>query len=353
MSARFSDDTFLAPFRAMGDPLADAAISELGASAGFDSAANFRAARDRASGGGLAARALLETARIVPPWVDFDRMAPGLHRSEAHTLLSGLCLLTGSLIESFATPEAALILIRSGKLCTEPRLRLYRTARFVHEIVTSGGAPPGTRAHENLLGVRLTHALVRGHVRRHGGWPAAWGCPLGQVATVSTLTMFSHVFTRSMARLGVMFTPAEWAAQQHTWRWVGHVLGIEAPLLPESVDAEAALYATLAAQRAPPDDNSRTLAHGLLNAMAMQPPFRLPLKALHALCRLNLGDALGDAFALQRPGPWQTAVSGFAAVTAHRSRLEARLPFAQLGARLLGRRLAHRILAGDPEARRA
>lgn len=335
----------LATYRAVGDPLADAALVELGPASTADPEALARALQRHASAGGSACRALLDAAHDVPSWVDFGRMVPALHRSEAHALLSGLSLLTGSLIESFASPESALVLMGAGRLRTHPRRRLYETARFVHEIVVSGGAPPGSPAHRSVLGVRLMHAFVRARIRESGRWPAAWECPISQEATVGTLTTFSHVFARSMGNLGVVFTPAERSAQQHMWRWIGHVLGIEGPLLPSSVEAETALYSVLAARRYAPDANSRALAHGLLNAMARQPPFHLPSSALFALCRRNLGEGLADAFELPRSTAWEAAFAGLATAISGRARVERSVPFTGPLARHVGRRLTRHFVA--------
>lgn len=334
-----------ATFRAMGDPLAEAALVEIGPAAAADPEALTRALQHRATAGGPACRALLDAANVVPAWVDFDAMVPALQRSEAHALLSGLSLLTGSLVESFASPESALVLVGAGRLCAHPRLRLYETARFVHGIVVSGGAPPGSPTHRSVLGVRLTHAFVRARIRESGRWPATWECPISQEATVSTLTTFSHVFARSMGNLGVVFTRAEWSAQQHMWRWIGHVLGIEPGLLPASVEAESTLYQALTERRYAPDSNSRALAHGLLNAMARQPPFHLPLSALYALSRRNLGDALADAFEMPRSTAWEAAISRLASATSGRARVERLLPFTRPLARHFGRRLTRHVVA--------
>jgi hypothetical protein len=330
---------------AQGDALADAAMAELVGQGSADPRALLQAARARAEAGGPACRALLEAASDVPRWVEFGRMFPAQRRAESHALLSGLCLRTGSLMESFAAPRAAWVLVGSGRLRSEPQLRLYRTARFVHGVVASGGAPPGTVAHGDLVAVRLVHAWVRAHARQSGRWPIEWGCPIDQEDTLSTLTMFSHVFVRSMGRLGVAFSPEEAAAHQHMWRWAGHVLGVEDTRLPTSVESEARLYGVLAARRFAPDDDGRALAHGLLRAMAGQAPFYLPLPALYAVCRRHLGDALADAFAIPRTDGWPAAVAAFAAATTARARAQRGLPASvQAPVARLGRLMAQRII---------
>ena len=272
-------------------------------------------------------------------------MERGHRRSFEHAVLGGLSLLAASLIESFASARAAKVLTRSGRLRRMPERRLFETARFTFDIAASGGAPPGSAAHENVLEIRLLHAFIRQRLLADGTFDvAAWGHPINQEDYASTLLMFSHVYVRGLGQLGVALDQAEREAVHHTWRWIGHVMGIDHELLTASVEDEQRLYAATTRRQFAPDEDSRALAHGLLGAMAGRPPFFLSRTALHVLARRLVGNALGDAFQLERSGPWARGIDGFTLLARARDHIEAHVPMGRLVSRRIGKSVAERII---------
>ena len=333
-------DAFLEPYRTRGDARADAAIAELGDA---KPGGLLRAVEARASRGGPCHELLLH-ARTVPSWVDFEAMAPGHARAMEHSISAGLTLLTASLVESFASAKAAKVLVRSGRLRTVPARRLFETARYVFDIALSHGAPPDSKAHRNVLEVRLLHAFIRRQILTRGAWDAGWGHPINQEDYASTLLMFSHVFVRGLERLGVAFNDEERAGVHHTWRWVGHVMGVDEALLSKDVREERALYDAMTERQFTPDDDSRALAHGLLDAMASKPPFYLPRVALHTLSRRLVGDRLGDALRLRHSRRWERAFGGLARLAAAHDRVERRAPLGRTIAHGFGQLVTERII---------
>ena len=53
-----------------------------------------------------------------------------------------------------------------------------------------------------------------------------------------------------------------------------------------------------------PDDDSRVLAHALVDALAGRGPLFLPRAALEGLSRQMLGDELADGLGFKREGRW-------------------------------------------------
>ncbi|HEX7604776.1 MAG TPA: oxygenase MpaB family protein [Polyangiaceae bacterium] len=334
-------DAFLEPYRSRSDERADAALVEV---PGARPGGLLRAVEERAAAGRSACRELLAHARTVPTWVDFGKMAPGHGRAMEHSISAGLTLLAASLVESFASANAAKVLVRSGRLHAAPERRLFETARFVFDIALSRGAPPESDAHRNVLEVRLLHAFIRAQLLGRGPWDTRWGHPINQEDYASTLLMFSHVFVRGLERLGVHFTEKERAGVHHTWRWVGHVMGVDDALLSRDVDEERELYAAMTRRQFVPDDDSRALAHGLLDAMAGKPPFYLSAEALHTLSRRLVGDGLGDALHLRHSPTWERGLGGMARIAALHDRVERRVPLGRTVARGVGRVVTERII---------
>lgn len=334
-------DAFLEPYRSRSDDLADAAIAEVpeAAPGGLLVAVEAKAAR-----GSKASHRLIAHAFEVPPWVDFKAMKPGHARGLERSIRSGLTLLAASLVESFASANAAKVLVSSGRLRKAPERRLFETARFVFDIALSGGAPPGSSAHRNVVEVRLLHAFIRGKLVARGDWDPSFGHPINQEDYASTLLMFSHVYVRGLERLGARFTDEERAAVHHTWRWVGHLMGVDDALLSRDVAEERVLYEAMSRRQFVPNDDSRSLAHGLLDAMAGRAPFYLPAVALHTLSRRLIGDRLGDALRLRKSDPWERAFGALAHAASLQDRVERALPRGRVAARTIGTAFTERVI---------
>jgi hypothetical protein len=278
-------------------------------------------------------------------------MRHGQKRSFERAVLGGLSLLAASLIESFAAVGTAKVLVSSGRLLRMPERRLFETGRFTFDIAASGGAPPGSEAHDNVVEIRLLHAFIRKKLRARGGFDeATFGLPINQEDYASTLLMFSHVYVRGLQLLGVTFDQSEQQGVHHNWRWIGHVMGVDSALLTTSADEERLLYAAVSRRQFLPDDNSRTLAHDLLSAMAGKPPFYLPLPALYAVSRRLVGETLAEGLRLPDSPSWARWVERFARMAGLGDRVERRMPLGRLFSRQVGRIAAERMLKNGPQA---
>lgn len=307
-------NTEMDAFRQVGDELADEVVAELSrrrlhsdpvdaleqlAMEDFEPAVN-----------------LWAQVNSVPDWVDFDFMRPAFDVAVKNVIPSGMALMAGSLIESYASGRGAKVLTATGRLRDDTLRRLFETAKFTSDLALGGGAVPGTLAWRNVVAVRLMHAWVRHGLRRKPDWDHdAWGLPVNQEDYAATLFMFSLVYRRSLERLGVPLTPDEHSGAQMNWRHVGWLMGVDPVLLAVDVDDERRRYQAMRQRNYAPDEDSRALAHDLLGAMARQPPFFLPERALHAMARHLIGDELADAFELESSRTWSAAFKGSRAMT--------------------------------------
>lgn len=292
--------------RTIGDPLADAAVAELAQSPALGPPGDLVAAVcRRAEIGPGACRELVAQAYSVPAWVSFPRMRAGYRVGLGHPVAGGLALLCGSLAESYSSALGAKVLVRSGNLERSTRRRIYETAEFLNILARSEGPQPGSPAHRTLLELRLLHTRIRKMMLKRPDWDMRWGVPVNQEDNGSTLLMFSLVFARSLARLGVPMSEAECDSIHHGWRYSGYVLGIDRRLLTESCAEEQALYAVITARQHNPDADSHALIAALFTAMAWQPPFLIPTPALHGICREMLGERLADALKVPPAPSWQ------------------------------------------------
>lgn len=295
----------LRALRQRGDPLADDAIAALvERRATGDALTAVRAATDPRC------RAFVDATGALPPWADLSAYQPGRRAFMGRAPITFLVLLTGSLIETFAESDGALVLTTTGRLLRQARARVLETASMVRDVLVVDGVAPGALGHEAMLRVRLLHARVRRYVAHHPSYDVARrGVPVNQADLLATLCAFSLVVARGVERFGGRLTADERASWQALWRCAGSVVGVDDDLLPVSLDEEQRLYRAVRAGYAP-DDGSRALAAAVLAALADEPPFHLPAPALHAIARRVVGDDLGDALHLVRSRRWAAFARG-------------------------------------------
>ncbi len=286
---------------------------------------------------------LLDEASSVPSWVNFEAMLPGSKIGLRTVVQSGLALVLGSLMESYASARGAKVLIRGGRLESQVIARLRDTTNFVLQVAAARGPKPGTDAHRHIIRTRMVHAFVRHGIEKRGDWnTAAWGEPINQEDYASTLLAFSHVYLRSLQALGVHVTDEEERSVQHLWRWVGQVMGVAPELLSTSREEERLLYQHITRRQLHPDEDSRVLALALIDALALRGPLFLPKSSLEGLSRQILGDPLADGLGLGHAKPW-TSVGRMVPVVSTVQRVAERLAFMRPRIEVLGERVARLI----------
>jgi hypothetical protein len=332
-------DAWLEAFRSKSDALADEAAAELIARQAVK--LDWVNALEHC---GPASRRLLEQACTVPAWVDFDAMRPGCAFGLRTPVQSALALIMGSLMETYAVARGAKVLIRAGRLASQVIARLHDTTTFVLEIAASRGPRPGTRAHRHILRTRLVHAFIRHGMLRRGDWnAAAWGHPVNQEDYAGTLLAFSHVYLRSVGRIGFAPSDEEAASIHHIYRWVGWVMGVDPDLLTANRDEERQLYAHITRRQLHPDDDSRALAHALLSALDRRAPTFLPAGALAEVSREMLGDAMGDALQLPRSPQWAALGDRALPWLSQMQRVVEWLPLTRFPLELVGEQVARAV----------
>ncbi|NUP05423.1 MAG: DUF2236 domain-containing protein [Polyangiaceae bacterium] len=261
----------LAGFLHRTDPLAEAvvqAFSEMAPGKG-------KRVLDRALDEGIervpspprALVALFEQLHETPFWVDPEQLAVG-GRAMLRTGIFGLFALgAGSLPLSYATPAANKPLTFSRRLVEMAPRRILDTMRFHLHTCTPGGLAPGADGFKTTVRVRLVHAQMRRLLLASKGWNhAAWGAPINQVDQAYATVLFSAYPLGWLSKLGVHFTADERDAAIQLWRYSGHLMGVDATLLP-ATEAEARRFGELyELTQERPDDDARALVRALVNA---------------------------------------------------------------------------------------
>ncbi|WP_101525903.1 oxygenase MpaB family protein [Nocardioides houyundeii] len=308
-TARFPD---LAPtyFDAMwdGDPHADAFVADF-ATIGHGRAMKIlrAACRDGISSvtdAPESLRALFAELDAVPDWVDLAEIDASAKHLGRYTRQAGVVLGAASLVSGYANSAASRPLELTGRYLDNAGARTIEVGSWLVESTTPGGLHRFAPGFELTVRVRIIHALVRHALSGDDRWDLqAWGVPISQAFMAYTLIEFCLIPLRGMSAIGAPYLPGEVAGYYARWRYIGHLLGIDAELLPRDREEQEALEEIYLLTRPEVDDYCRRLV-GSINSEFLVPEIEqlLPHRRLygvappvvHGLERVFLGDEIAD-----------------------------------------------------------
>lgn len=253
--------------------------------------------------------AFVKAGMQLPEWTDQAKVLRGEEIFMDYGLLSCTLLFCSSLPECYVIPDLSAVLHMAGQLEKHTEYRIRSTAAMIFPVMMRGGltSPDGSGVAQ-VLKVRLIHATIRHLILRgdvnqadrmgavpplrpdmapenmhqalfeHGWNTARDGLPCNQETLAYTLLTFGYVFLRSMRKLGLGLSSSDEQAYLHTWNVMGHVLGIERSLMPETMEQAATMFAAFQARgRAEPymPDARPALGRDLMKTMEDVIPLRV------------------------------------------------------------------------------
>ena len=256
--ARINEDT-LEQFRQITDPLADQVVSQI-IESGFEKQINqvFMALvrnnsynADTFSHLEPALASILDDyfhkSAILPSWADQGLIEQGeevfsLYGPEIFMLLN-----VSSLPMCYTCAKGAQVLFETGRLLThngnvDPLARrLMETAQMVVNVLSPGGLAPDGAGIVTIQKVRLIHASIRYFLKqgqyKHTPWNVGeFGEPINQEDLAGTLMSFAPVILSGLKHLEVELSENQKKAYMHCWKVVGHLMGINEELLPDTYD---------------------------------------------------------------------------------------------------------------------
>ncbi len=218
--------------------------------------------------------AYVHAGRVLPSWANQDQISAAEKVFMDHGVLSCLLLFCASLPECYVLPDLSDVLHAAGQLEAHTDHRIRSTAAMIFPIMMRGGltSPEGGGVPQ-VLKVRLIHAMIRHLILRgpvenavaqaleleplvaatessngnaapdmfqalfaHGWSVARDGLPCNQEELAYTLLTFHYIFVRGMRTLAIPLSSSDELAYIHAWNVMGHVLGIETNLMPQTFD---------------------------------------------------------------------------------------------------------------------
>ncbi|MEU7901034.1 oxygenase MpaB family protein [Nonomuraea sp. NPDC049152] len=276
-----------------GDPLADAAVAEMGELGGHGRRLlldGLRDGLDSLTDPPAAIAALLEQVESVTAAADHDELDRGSATYLtipyfAHVVALG----QGSLVNTYSAPSIAAVLLRTGKLITMAERRLNETGKWSTQTMLPGGMRRGAGGYTATVMVRILHAYVRAGALRHGWETTEWGVPINQVDQARTWLDLNYVPYRALTTMGYDFTKEELSAVYRRWRHIAQLLGVDDGFSLQVVDHASAATVSELIETAigAPDDGCRKLVASLCEASVdmMTPALGIPATLTDDLMR--------------------------------------------------------------------
>lgn len=251
-----------------GDPLADAAIAAIREAAMPQSTVN-SLLRGEAPAGPVpeAVTEFVESLRVVPSWVEWERVDAG---SKAVLALGfvwmQLLLGPASLVNTYRPPGLARVLASTGRLTTAASRRIQETGAWLTAATHPGHLRVGEPGWIATAQVRLLHARVRARLL-DGGWDTEeWGIPINQADLARTLLDFTVIPMAALDRLGVGLTSQERDDVHHLFHLIAHLMGVDASLQVDTDQEARTLADLLEVLNGSPSEEARALVEAMIEA---------------------------------------------------------------------------------------
>ena len=298
-------DSLLAAMRGIGDPPADSAIAQI-SSAGEVQAVNDMMRTLVANDGIVpeslpaAVRDYLAASGQLPAWADPARIQDGERVFWRYGPAMIAILNCYSLPYCYAARKGVQVLALTSRLFTNSTRRVIETAQMVIDVMRPGGLGAVGTGIRTAQKVRLMHAGVRFQIGSYKGWDPDWGTPINQEDLAATLMSFSWVILDGLRRLGFQLTADEQEAYLHSWKVVGHILGIRPEMLPETMVEAGSLARRFQETEYAACPEGKDMTAALVQMMQYHLPGALFDPVPAALIRYFMGD-YADLLGVGRP----------------------------------------------------
>jgi hypothetical protein len=345
---RWTDET-LDAFRQVGDPPADQAVAEVfatGTVSEVNKLMRTLVRNDMPPPNELpdALENYFETTDDLPAWADLDAIARSQAFFVQHGLLAIMILGCYSLPVCYAAPKGVKVIYESARLYSDPRRRVLETAQLLLDSLAPGGLSPTGTGVRSAQKVRLMHAAVRNLLLNRGWDTANLGIPINQEDLVGTLGAFGFYFMDGLHKLSVRFTTQEADDYIHTWNVIGHIMGIQRPLLPEGFAEATYLAGRINDRNFAGTHEGKVLQEALTNYMQSVLPGKafdgLPI----ALTRHFLGNERADIVALPRSDWTQLSLGPFLAFNTVLSNANQEIPSVAHAVSLFSQKMIENLL---------
>ena len=221
----------------------------------------------------------LEDSSALPSWADQKLIRKGEQVFSIYGPEIFMLLNVASLPLCYTCAKGAQVLYETGRLLThngsvDPLARrLMETAQMVVNVLSLKGLSPNGKGVVTLQKVRLVHASIRYYLKegQYEGEPwntEEYGEPINQEDLAGTLMSFGPVILKGLERLNVKLRSDQRAAYMHCWKVVGHMMGIDEQLLPDTYEEGQELATRILEHQAASSEAGKALTESCIKFMS-------------------------------------------------------------------------------------
>lgn len=251
--------------------------------------------------------AFFSEIETMPEWLDRVALERACDFGQRTAWIARLISFSG-LLSGYAVAGMTKPLVATRGLDELAEKRIAETTKFVVDVFFSRGMTRFSEGFKTTIRVRLMHAMVR-HNLTAKDWDAeSWGIPINQVDMAATLLGFSVTLLGGLRGFGFIVSPQQSRDFMLLWRYVGHLMGVDPRFNPKSELAGFKLLPLLVGSQQGPDQDSRALAHALLNILYSRWPqtgfgrfmARREMEFRSSIARVMAGNRLADELQLPK-----------------------------------------------------
>jgi hypothetical protein len=265
--------------------------------------------------------AFLDGSPELPEWADVDLCRAAQRMYAQIRPAAQAALFFGTMPAAYAASKGVQPLGLASDLSGNPERRMWESAKFVEDIMTTPFWEKDSDGWASIRGVRLFHAAVRHTIetgsehimttREHAAdrvWEAEWGRPINQEDLLGATYDWSIGAIDVMDRIGVPMSQDEARAYLHIWQVVGALLGVEDHLLRSPADPTRAasveeahtIAQLILGRQIGPSVAGRRLTEALIGLMDEW--FPGPIRRLpRAMMRVCVNDDIAAVIGLPEP----------------------------------------------------
>jgi hypothetical protein len=271
---RIFDDTFLNPYRQIGDVSADSVVEKLASQQGK---AGLGALMSRLSDTEDLSVAhypaeiqdFFEVHRHLPVFANAKQIARATAFFWRFEQQIALVLACYSLPYCYAAANGAQVLWLSARIKNDTQRRLEETGAFVFGAMNERDWANGQNV-VRVLKVRLMHAVIRYFTKHAPQWNSDWGLPINQEDMAGTNLAFSYIVIRGLRKMNLSVSYQEEEDFLHLWNVIGHLLGVQPTLLPDNLLEAYQLDKQIAKRQFKASEAGQGLTKALVKTLEIQ-----------------------------------------------------------------------------------
>jgi hypothetical protein len=219
----------------------------------------------------------------------------------------------------YAAGKGVQVLYRTAYLAKRPLRRVLETTQMVVDVMARGGLGPHGKGVITAQKVRLMHAAVR-HLIQHDSkapWDTAeLGMPINQEDLAGTLMTFAYIVLAGLERLGFEVSEVEREAYFQCWMVIGRIMGVREDLIPANVALGRSLAWQIFQAQGLATTQGQDLASALIKGyqqLLPHPLHGMPASMMHFFLQPEALTGRNIAEMLRVPPPdWTLGVTRFA-----------------------------------------